>query len=251
MRILWVVPRYGRAVVGGAETHVRALATRSAAMGWDVRGRHDVRDGSHDLAQRPAAAARARTPASACRRFPTAPRDVARHDALHAAVLAGRASYADELEWLAQSVWSAPMQEYIDDSGHDLRIFSPYLFGTTIWGAMAVAAAQRADALPARRALRPPGDRAGGAGRGRRMPVQRAGGGAPGPPPRPRPRRRRGGDRLRRAAGPGRAPARPAGGPGPVPALRGTARGGEARPGGGRVRDARSPRSVRTLRRSC
>ena len=135
MRILWVVPRYGPDVVGGAETLVRALATRAAAEGWDVEvattcasdhttWADDLPPGTHDDA------------GVRVHRFPVGRRDVARHDALHATVLAGRAGYLDELEWLAHSVWSAPMQEFIDDSGHDLRILAPYLFGTTVWGAM-------------------------------------------------------------------------------------------------------------------
>ena len=34
MRVLWVVPRFGEAVVGGAETLVRELATRALPNGW-------------------------------------------------------------------------------------------------------------------------------------------------------------------------------------------------------------------------
>lgn len=136
MRVLWVVPRYGPEVVGGAETLVRALAERCAAMGWDVEVATtcatDHVTWANDLPEGEAVDAGVRV-----RRFPVGPRDTARHDVLHAAVLAGRADYADELEWLAQSVWSPRMQEYLDDADHDLRILAPYLFGTTVWGAMA------------------------------------------------------------------------------------------------------------------
>lgn len=137
MRVLWVVPRYGPEVVGGAETLVRALARRCAQMGWrsevattcatdHVTWRNDLPAGEE------------RDGGVLVRRFPVGPRDAARHDELHAAVLAGRAGYADELEWLAHSVWSPELQRYLDDdTGHELRILAPYLFGTTVWGALA------------------------------------------------------------------------------------------------------------------
>jgi glycosyltransferase involved in cell wall biosynthesis len=71
-------------------------------------------------------------------RFPVGPRDPARYDALHAAILSGRAGYADELEWLSHSVWSPGLQAFLEEGdGHDLRVLSPYLFGTTLWGAQA------------------------------------------------------------------------------------------------------------------
>ena len=70
-------------------------------------------------------------------RFPVGGRDGARYEALHPRVLSGEASYAEELEWLANSVWSPELQRFLEqhEAEYDLVLFSPYLFGTTVWGA--------------------------------------------------------------------------------------------------------------------
>jgi glycosyltransferase involved in cell wall biosynthesis len=137
MRILWVVPRYGRGLAGGAETLVRALATRCAAEGWEAEVvttcARDHVTWADELPEGTSA-----EDGVTVRRFRVGPRDARRYEALHPAILSGRAGYADELEWLANSVWSPGMQEYLEDEGrHDLRVLSPYLFGTTLWGAQA------------------------------------------------------------------------------------------------------------------
>ena len=70
-------------------------------------------------------------------RFLVGPRDQRRYDELHAKVASEGASYATELEWLSNSVWSRDLQVFLEDKGpsYDLVVFSPYLFGTTLWGA--------------------------------------------------------------------------------------------------------------------
>lgn len=146
MKLLWVVPRYGRGVAGGAETLVRALATRSAAMGWTAEVATtcaaDHVTWANELLEGTVV-----EDGVTVRRFPVGPRDARRYDALHAAILSGRAGYADELEWLAHSVWSPEMQAFLEDGAeHDLRVLSPYLFGTTLWGAQA--APERSALLP-------------------------------------------------------------------------------------------------------
>jgi glycosyltransferase involved in cell wall biosynthesis len=137
MRILWVVPRYGRGVQGGAETLVRALAGRCARMGWPAEvATTCARDHVTWADELPPGTSV--EDGVTVHRFPAGPRDAARYDALHAAVLAGRAGYADELEWLSHSVWSPGLQAFLEDQDrHDLRVLSPYLFGTTLWGAQA------------------------------------------------------------------------------------------------------------------
>ena len=70
-------------------------------------------------------------------RFAVGGRDGARYEGLHPRILSGEASYAEELEWLANSVWSPGLQQFLETSAdqYDLVLFSPYLFGTTVWGA--------------------------------------------------------------------------------------------------------------------
>ena len=209
MRILWVVPRYGRGIVGGAETLVRALATRCAVMGWDCEVATTC---AVDHVTWADAMDKGTSEEDGVRvHVPVGPRDPRRHDALHATIMAGRAGYADELEWLSQGVRSPGLQEFLEDSDHDLRVLAPYLFGTTISGGAGRPRAKRPAAVPARRAVRPPADRARRRGRGARLPVQRAGRGAPGAPALPRSRRRRGGDRVRPAGRPAAGPAATAG----------------------------------------
>ncbi|HSJ73853.1 MAG TPA: glycosyltransferase [Miltoncostaeaceae bacterium] len=146
MRILWVVPRYGRGIAGGAETHVRALATRCAAEGWSAEvAATCARDHVTWADELPEGTAV--EDGVPVHRFRVGPRDGRRYEALHAAIMSGRAGYADELEWLANSVWSPGMQEFLEDEpGHDLRVLSPYLFGTTLWGAQA--APERSALMP-------------------------------------------------------------------------------------------------------
>lgn len=70
-------------------------------------------------------------------RFLVGPRDQRRYDELHAEVVSGDAPYVTELEWLSNSVWSPDLQAFLEDEGpsYDLVVLSPYLFGTTLWGA--------------------------------------------------------------------------------------------------------------------
>jgi glycosyltransferase involved in cell wall biosynthesis len=135
MRLLWVVPRFGSATVGGAERLVRGLATRALPDGWSSEiattcavdhetWANELEPGVFD------------EDGVVVRRFRVGPRDDARYWQLHTSILSRQAEYADELEWLANSVWSPDLQRFIEDEGptYDLILFSPYLFGTTIWG---------------------------------------------------------------------------------------------------------------------
>lgn len=136
MRVLWVVPRFGRGILGGAEAHVRGLAECGARLGWTVDVATTCARDHHTWADElPPGEERAGD--LTVHRFPVGARDGARYAALHPAVLDGRASYVDELEWLSHSVWSEGLQAYLEETRgrHDLRLFSPYLFGTTLWGA--------------------------------------------------------------------------------------------------------------------
>jgi glycosyltransferase involved in cell wall biosynthesis len=136
MRLLWVVPRFGSATVGGAERLVHGLATRATPDGWsseiattcalDHETWANVLEPSEFVED-----------GLVVRRFRVGSRDPSRYWQLHPSILSGQANYPEELEWLANSVWSPDLQRFIEEDGqsYDLILFSPYLFGTTIWGA--------------------------------------------------------------------------------------------------------------------
>jgi glycosyltransferase involved in cell wall biosynthesis len=135
MRLLWVVPRFGGATVGGAERLVRALATHAIPDGWssEVATTCAVDNETWENVLEPGEFVE---DGLVVHRFRVGPRDHARFWQLHPAILSGHVDYADEVEWVANSVWSPDLQRFIEDSGtsFDLILFSPYLFGTTIWG---------------------------------------------------------------------------------------------------------------------
>ena len=129
-----MVPRFGRQVIGGAETHVRQLALRATPPGWSVEiATTCARD--HQTWSNDHPAGTALEDGMPVHRFAVSPRSAARYESLHTAIIEGRATYLDEIEWLSQSVWSEDLQRWLETSDHDLAVFSPYLFGTTVWGA--------------------------------------------------------------------------------------------------------------------
>lgn len=136
MRILWVVPRYGPQVLGGAETHVRALAERATPDGWSVEVATTCAL-DHATWENAVPAGRIQVDGVTVHRFPVGPRDAARYERLHRPVLEGTIDYPGELEWLSQSVTSPDLDAFIErEAGRfDLILCAPYLFGTTVWGA--------------------------------------------------------------------------------------------------------------------
>jgi glycosyltransferase involved in cell wall biosynthesis len=147
VRLLWVVPRYGATIVGGAETLVRGLATRGVPPGWTSEIATTC---AIDHATWANALPQGETSEDGLRvhRFEVGPRDDARAAELHARVMGAAASYVDELEWLANGVWSPGLERFLVDAGaeYDLIVFAPYLFGTTLWGAQV--APKRSAVLP-------------------------------------------------------------------------------------------------------
>ena len=72
------------------------------------------------------------------RRFRVDPgRDGARWLALHTQIdLRIPTGFAEQVEWMGQSVWSPGLQEAAEDAGrYDWLVCMPYLFGTTFWAA--------------------------------------------------------------------------------------------------------------------
>ena len=96
MRLLWVVPRFGAGLVGGAEMLVRGLATRALPDGWrsEIATTCAV---NHFTWENELPAGSAEEDGVLLHRFPVGERDGARYEQLHPRVLAGEASYAEEL----------------------------------------------------------------------------------------------------------------------------------------------------------
>lgn len=138
MRLLWVVPRFGTASVGGAEALVRGLATRAVPKGWESEVAttcatdHVTWENTLEPGTKVEDGVRVR-------RFRVGERDPARYAELHATIFSGEAGYAAEVEWLANSVWSPELGRFLEERGpdYDVVIFAPYLFGTTVWGVQA------------------------------------------------------------------------------------------------------------------
>lgn len=133
-RLAFVVPRYGPEVLGGAETHCRVLAESLAEDGADVEvlttcasdhftWRNDHPPGASELN------------GVTVRRFRVSDRDQDLWWSLHTRIGSGApVSYADELAWMANSVWSEDLlQAACDTSRYDWAIPIPYLFGTSFW----------------------------------------------------------------------------------------------------------------------
>jgi glycosyltransferase involved in cell wall biosynthesis len=138
-RLLFVVPRFGRDIVGGAETLVRGLATRAAGPAEDVTVATTCAV-DHTRWENALPAGESVEEGVRTLRFPVGARDAVRHAALREMLVTqGRLSYLQELELMATGVWSPDLQRYIEERGpeYDLIIFTPYLFATTYWGIQA------------------------------------------------------------------------------------------------------------------
>ena len=134
-RIAFVAPRYGPAVVGGAETLCRLLAENLTAHGtpvdvlttcatdhftWlDALPPGEVVEGGVRV-----------------RRFAVGPRDAGAFTARHAAIDSGaQLSYGEQVAWMADSVWSPGIITAIPE--YEWVVAMPYLFGTTFWATVA------------------------------------------------------------------------------------------------------------------
>lgn len=136
VRLLFVPPRFGDATVGGAERLVHALATRALPDGWTAEVATTCAR-NHYTWENELPAGESVEDGVLVRRFPVGPRDEERYAELHPLILSDEASYAEELEWLGNSVWSPELAAFLDAAAgeYDLILLAPYLFGTTIWGA--------------------------------------------------------------------------------------------------------------------
>lgn len=137
-RVSFVVPRYGREVVGGAETLCRLVAERLAAAGTDVEVLTTCAVDHFTWADHHPPGATVEAGVSV-HRFPVNPdRDADRFWRHHTAIAMGGAlPYAEQLEWMADSVWSAGLQRALAERGDRWLVGIPYLFGTAFWTAAA------------------------------------------------------------------------------------------------------------------
>lgn len=140
MKLAIVVARYGREVLGGAETLARDLATHLPRPEFEVdvlttcavnldTWRNELSVGLGELDGIPV------------RRFPVAPqfRDVGRFRQLQFQFGTQQpATRDDEYAWIENSAHSPELYAYLVQHGleYDYLIFAPYLFGPTLYGTM-------------------------------------------------------------------------------------------------------------------
>jgi glycosyltransferase involved in cell wall biosynthesis len=135
--IAFVVPRYGREIVGGAETLARGFAERLPADRFAVEVLTTCAVDHHTW-KNVLVPGEERQGHVTVRRFAVAQRDVGRFLAVQERLSAGFPLELDEeLEWARGSVNSADLYEFLagEHERYDAIAFLPYLFGTTLLGA--------------------------------------------------------------------------------------------------------------------
>lgn len=136
MTVGFVVPRYGAEIVGGAETLARGFAERLPRDRFEVEVLTTCAR-SHHTWENALPAGTAVEGGVTIRRFPVSPRDVGRFLAVQQRLSDGfPLDLDDEIDWLAGSVNSQPLYEFLEAEGRrfDALVFLPYLFGTTLVG---------------------------------------------------------------------------------------------------------------------
>ena len=137
MRLLFVAPRYGEDIAGGAEQLIREYALHMAERGHDVSV-HTTSARDHfrwinDLPQGETSDAGVRVV-----RHQVRPSDLHRRAQLEVQLGSGaRLSRSEEEEWMRESGHSQDLIDAIEREGADADaiIFAPYLFPTTVYGA--------------------------------------------------------------------------------------------------------------------
>lgn len=136
-KLAFVPPRYGAAVVGGAETVLREMATGLAGRGWDVEVLTTcARDHFSWANEYPAGAAE--VDGIPVRRFPTIVPASRRERAEHEAGLhGGRAlTLAEQQRWVNADLRVPELFHYLLDTVGEYRaiVLGPYMFWTTFAG---------------------------------------------------------------------------------------------------------------------
>jgi glycosyltransferase involved in cell wall biosynthesis len=135
--IAFVLPWYGPDVAGGAETDARLLAEHLCAQGapvevWTTCARGPGYDWSRDY-HRPGRTVMGGVPVT---RFPLTVMARERYWPIHRRLgRGGRAAPEEEALFLTLSIRSRALTEQIRARNDYLCVFTPYLYGTTYWGA--------------------------------------------------------------------------------------------------------------------
>lgn len=139
MRLLFLVPRYGPEVVGGAEVMMRGYALHGLGDGDSVDVATTCARYHVDWLDDFPAGTSADGPVTV-HRFPTGPRDPARRHELLAKRQAGwHLTSTEETDLLFADVWSPELQRFVRDegAGYDLIVGAPALFGMVQIASMA------------------------------------------------------------------------------------------------------------------
>jgi glycosyltransferase involved in cell wall biosynthesis len=135
VKLVFVTPRYGPSVVGGAETAARMLAERMAARpGWQVEVLTSCAQ-DHLTWENVEPAGRSDLAGVSVRRFPTASRRMREYFALDGQlrVAPGAATMAQSREWVARNGPLCPdLVDAVAATDADVVACYPYLFATTV-----------------------------------------------------------------------------------------------------------------------
>lgn len=140
-KIGFVIPWYAEKIPGGAEMAMRGLTTHLKESGYDIEILTTcVKEFSADWNVDYYKAGIEEILGVPVRRFPVRKRDVAAFNSVNAKLMNGQDISAEEEEiFLSEMVNSTKMYDYIKENSdeYSLFVFSPYMFGTTYYGAQA------------------------------------------------------------------------------------------------------------------
>lgn len=138
--IIFVTPRYGLEIVGGAERLIRGWAEQLAKRGYTIEVLTTCVSSMGDWSDhyRPGVE---HINGVTVRRFPVDKVDVSVfHDVQGRAIDGREVRYSDECAFLDQNLRSRSLNDYLQEQAEEMvcAIFAPYLFGTTFHGIQAV-----------------------------------------------------------------------------------------------------------------
>jgi glycosyltransferase involved in cell wall biosynthesis len=138
--VAWVIPWYGDNIPGGAEAQCRATARHLARAGHRVEILTTcVREFQSDWSVNHHAPGVETVDGITIRRFPVEPREAAAFDRINARLMRGeRVGSADERVFMRNMIRSEALVAYMrEHRDHYVFLPIPYMFGTTLEGALA------------------------------------------------------------------------------------------------------------------